>query len=387
MGNIEEIKETFEAHHEKVGRVLTQVVGRLDALEKGKGDEVKEVKQQLEHLQAVIQRPGAGGGGGGLPSQNAVGETKAMRAFVRDGNDAEIKTMSVGSDPDGGYVVLPVFSAGMTKKLFDQSPMRRLCRVETITTGDSFEEPIDNDDVGASWVGEAAARPATDTAQLGLLRVQVHETYALQTVTQRLIDDASVDIAAWVEGKVTDKFGRQEGEAFFTGDGVAKPMGFLSYPTSAAADATRAWGTLQYFTSGNATAITADELRTMVWGLRAPYRAGAAWLMNSNTAGAIDKLKNGQGDYIWRDSSAAGVPPTLLGYPVEIDENMPDIAAGTFPIAFGNWKQGYLAVDKKGIRFLRDPYTSKPNVLVYAYRRVGGGVANSEAIKLMKIAA
>ena len=200
---------------------------------------------------------------------------------------------------------------GMTKKIFDASPIRRLARVETITTGDAWEEPIDNDDVGTEWVGESAARSATSTAQLGLLRVPVHESYSLQPVTKRLIDDASVDVGAWVEGEIPDKFARQEGLAFATGDRVAKPRGFLNYPTSTAADAARAWATIQHVVSGAAAAIKADALRNLVWRLRGTYRTEAAWVMNSNTAGLVDKLKDGDGRYIWRDSSAAGVPPTL----------------------------------------------------------------------------
>lgn len=149
-------------------------------------------------------------------------------------------------------------------------------------------------------------------------------------------------------------------------DGVEKPKGFLTYPTALTNDAARPWFTIQHLMSGAASAITADALRDMVWGLRAPYRTDAAWLMNSNTANAIDKLKDLQGDYTWRDSSAAGVPPTLLGYPVEFSEDMPDIAAGSLPIALANWKGAYVIVDKLGIRIIRDPYSDKPKVLVYA---------------------
>jgi len=366
MSNMNEITNLIEEQGRDLKTWNEQLTERLDDI---------ELRMNRQNLVGI-------GGKGKEPAF-----AKALSSIVRTGDDSELKSMSVGSDPDGGYVVVPARSMGMTKKIFDASPIRRLARVETITTGDRWEEPVDADDVGAEWVGETAARTATETAQLGLLVVPVHESYSLQPVTQRLIDDASIDVGVWVEGKIADKFARQEGLAFATGDGVAKPRGFLNYPTSTDADAARAWATIQHVISGAATAITADALRTLVWSLRGPYRTEAAWVMNSNTAGLVDKLKDGDGRYIWRDSSAAGVPPTLLGHAVEICEDMPDVAAGTFPIAFANWKRAYVVVDKLGVRFLRDPFSDKPNVQIYGYRRVGGALSNSEAIKLLKISA
>jgi HK97 family phage major capsid protein len=152
-------------------------------------------------------------------------------------------------------------------------------------------------------------------------------------------------------------------------------------------DSTRAWGQIQYLNSGAPTSITADSLKDLLYSLRAPYRTGATWVMSSNTANAIDKMKDGEGDYIWRNSYTAGIPPSLLGYNVAFDESMPTIGAGTYPIAFGNWKLGYLAAKKMQTRLLRDPYTAKPNLVLYGYKRQGGAVANSEAIKVLKIAA
>lgn len=372
-----------KAVKDALAELSKSVGGRIEAVEKT----LQEFQKQADEIEMKANRQGLGLGNGGKNVEQSDQYRKALATLVRTGDDTELKSMSIGSDPDGGYVVIPARSTQMTKKLFDASPIRRIARVETITTGDAWEEPVDNDDIGAEWVGESQSRPETDTAQLGLLRIPVHETYALQPVTQRLIDDASIDVGAWVEGKISDKFARQEGTAFVNGNGVAKPRGFLTYDTALTTDSTRAWGTIQHLLSGAATAVTADALRDVVWGLRAPYRTEAAWLMNSNTANAIDKLKDGNGDYIWRDSSAAGVPPTLLGHPVEFSEDMPDIAAGALSIAFANWKRAYVIVEKVGIRFLHDPYSSKPKVLIYAYKRVGGGMANSEAIKLMKIGA
>jgi HK97 family phage major capsid protein len=252
---------------------------------------------RLSDVEKVLRRPGAGGGDNNDNKRTGIeAERRAIAHFVRTGDEARIievrAGLSVGSDPDGGYFVMPALSAGMTKKLFDLTPMRQLARVETITAGDAWEEPIDFDEADATWVGEKEARPATDTPQIGKMRVPVEEIYALQPVTQRLIDDVGFDLGGWVEGKITDKFIRSEGTAFVTGDGNKKPFGFQSYTKVSTGDAARAYGQLQYVPGTDAAAVKADGLRSLVWSVRAPYRPGSAWLMNSNTASAVDQLKD-----------------------------------------------------------------------------------------------
>lgn len=369
------------------------------AIDKFVADTKAEVRR-IDEIEKRMNRPGFLSVGGTASDPVALTlERKAFSHYLRTGSDAELKgteadfsetkSLSIGSDPDGGYVVSPYRSSVMMSKLFDLTPMRRLARTEIITKGDAWEEVIDVNDIQAEWVGETESRPETDTAKLGELRVPLHEIYANQKVTQRLLDDSAFDVGGWVDGKTTDKFARTEGVSFVNGLHPKKPTGFMTYSSSAVttADATRAWGKLQYTAGGDASAILADGLKSLVWSLRAPYRPGAVWLLNSNTASQVDKLKaSGTGDYIWRDGMTAGAPPSLLGYPVEFSEDMPDVSGNAFPIAFGNFKAGYLIVDRPGDKSLRDPFTSKPNVMFYTYRRVGGGVANFEAIKLLKIA-
>lgn len=384
---------------------LTQAVHRgLDEMTKATNDRFKVVADELvkerkerEALEAKLNRmglsPGAGAGGG-VETKDLHDAREAMGAYIKHGNSSklvEMKAMSVGSDPNGGYIVLPALSASMNSKIFDQSPMKRLSRLETITSGDAWEEIDDHDEPDAEWVAEQQARNETSTPELGKLRVELHEIHASPKVTQKVLDTSYVDIGAWLEGKVADKFGRTEGVSFISGNGVGKPNGLLNGTPVTTGDATRARGVLQYFPSGAASTLhattPADVFRNMLWGLRTPYRSGANWLMNSNSANAIDKIKNATtGDYLWRDSMGAGLAPTLLGYPVEFDENMPDIGADAFPVAFGKFKKGYVVVELNGIRVLPDPYLSKPNVIFYTYKRVGGGIAESEAIKLLKIA-
>lgn len=315
-------------------------------------------------------------------------EHRALASFVRTGNDAELKTLSVGSDPDGGYTVLPAVSAGMTTRLFDMGVMRKIARVETIDAGDSFEEILDQDEAGASWVGEATARTATDTPQLGKISIPLNEIYSLQPVTQKLLETSGRDIGAWITSKITDKFARSEATAFISGDGVGKPRGILDYTAVTTADATRASGTVQYVKTGHASAFAAtnpaDALISLMYALRVPYRQGAVWLMNSATAATVAKFKDLEGRYIYQQSLIVGAPATLLGYPVMIDENMPDLGANNFPIAFGNFSLAYCIVDRPGLKLLRDPYSDKPNVLFYGWKRVGGGLANDDCLKILK---
>ena len=299
--------------------------------------------------------------------------------------------MSVGSDPDGGYLVMPTVSTTMTQKLFDTTAMRRLARVETMVSGDRWEEPIDNDEVNSGWVGETDPRPTTKSPKLGKLTVPLCELYAEPPVTQTLLDCVGFNLGEWLIGKITDKFGRDEGR-FIDGDGVLQPQGLLSVPVATTSDATRPWGTIQYVPTANAgdfaSSNPADVLKSLVWTLRAPYRAGASWLMNSNTMSRIDKFKDGMGNYLLRPGLTAGVPDMLLGYPVVYDDvAMPDIAANSLSVAFGNFKRAYLIVDRIGLKMIIDPFTQKPYVLFYAYKRTGGGVANSEAVKLLKFSA
>jgi HK97 family phage major capsid protein len=353
--------------------------------------EMKRLGDKLEKLEAKMSRPGAANDNLSYKAandNNAGGlatEKKAVADYIR--HNTEIKNMSAGSDPDGGYGVTPQLSAEIAKRLFDQSPLRQICRVVQVGSFDSYQEPQQIGDAAATWVSENASRPATTTPTLGMVDVPVNELYATQPVTQRLLDDSRFDMGAFVVERASDRFARTEGTAFVTGSGVAQPKGFLTYATDSAADFTRDHSKLQYVVSGSGSAVTFDGIKSLYWTMRAPHRANASWLMSSATASQVDTIKDGQGRYIWRDSIAADVPPTLLGRPVYFSEDMPAVSAGLCPIAFANWTAGYIIADKPGVRWLRDPYSSKPNVIFYGYKRVGGGVADTDAIKLLKISA
>lgn len=359
--------------------------------------EVSELRNCLDDIETKLGRQALFGSGGffGSTSFNS-GEkntlTMAVKALLSGHQEKadnlfyEAKAMSVGSDPDGGYVVHPLISDGMTKVMAEISPVYRLARKIPMSKGDAFEEPVDRETAEANWVSEVDPRNITGTPKLGLFRVPLDEIFAMPPVTQKLIDTASIDVLAWLQSKVGDAFAVKEGAAFHSGNGVGQPMGFLSYPSANTTDATRAWGTLEWVPSGSAAALTFDGLESLVGSMRAQYRNGAVWLMNRKTASLVRQIKNTVGESLWVSSLQLGQPDVLIGYAVQIDENMPDVAANSFPIAFANLQKGYTVAEMKGAKFLTDPYSSKPNVLLFAYRRVGGAVNNSEAIKLQKVA-
>jgi HK97 family phage major capsid protein len=245
---------------------------------------------------------------------------------------------------------------------------------------------VDRTEAGAGWATETAAITETSTPLIDRITIPLHELSALPKASQRLLDDAAFDIEGWLASRIAEKFARAEAAAFVTGNGVDKPKGFLDYPK--VANATWTWGNLGHIASGSASAVTStDPLVDLVYALGAEYRAGATFVMNSKTTGVIRKLKDADGRYLWSDGFAAGEPARLLGYPVLVAEDMPDIAAGSNPIAFGNFARGYTIAERPDLRVLRDPFSAKPHVLFYATKRVGGAVSDFAAIKLLRVAA
>lgn len=311
----------------------------------------------------------------------------AFKSFLRKEERTlgaeEVKALSVGSDPDGGYLVTPDTSGRIVKRIFETSPMRQYASVQVIST-DALEGLGDYDEAGAGWVGETEARPETSTPQLQVWRIPVHELYAKPKATQKLLDDAAVDVEAWLATKVADRFTRLENAAFVNGNGVGKPRGFLSYPGG-----TTLPGTIERIKTGVAGDFAADPagadalIRTIV-AMKEAYRNGAVWAMNRRVQGEVRLLKNTDGDYLWQPSIIAGQPSTLLGYGVAGFEDMPDLSSGSLSIAFANFAEGYQIVDRIGVRVLRDPFSAKPYIEFYTTKRVGGDVLNFEAIKLVE---
>ena len=314
----------------------------------------------------------------------------AFDRFLRKGEEVmsvdERKALSVGTDPDGGYVVNPDLSGRIVMKVFETSPMRAYASIQVISS-DALEGLFDLDEAASGWVGETDSRAETNTPVLGKWRIPTHELYAKPKATQKLLDDASINMEAWLASKVAEKFGRDESNAFVVGNGSNKPRGFLTYSSG-----TTLPGTIEQFPTGSSGAYAAapnggDVLINALYGLKAQYRANATWFMNRATLTATRKVKDSDGAYLWSPGIAAGQPATLLGYPVASFEDMPDPASNSLSVAVGDMREAYQIVDRLGIRTLRDPYSAKPYVEFYTTKRVGGDVVNFEAIKLVRFGA
>lgn len=317
-----------------------------------------------------------------------------MAQYLRKGESGlsydEVKALSVGGDADGGYVVNPDMSGRVIGRIFDTSPMRAYASVQVIGT-DMLEGLHDTDEAGFGWVEETESRDETDTPQLKKWRIPVHEMYANPAATQKILDDAEIDMEGWLAGKVADRFARAEAAAFVSGSGNGQPRGYLTYPNVTTAGAYEI-GAIERFTTGvdgnfAAAPNAGDVLINALHDLKAQYRANATWFMNRATTKLVRKVKDNDGAYLWSPGIAAGQPATLLGYAVAPFEDMPNPAAGSLSIAVGDMRSAYQIVDRAGIRTLRDPYTNKPYVHFYSTKRVGGDVVDFDALRLVEFSA
>ena len=314
----------------------------------------------------------------------------AFDAYVRGGGATDLrrleeKALSIGSDADGGYLVPAELERQVTLRLAQISPIRAIAGNRQVS-GATFNKPFSATGPAVGWVAESAARPQTSNQQLQQLAFPTMELYAMPAATQSLLDDAAVDVESWIAEEVQQAFAEQEGAAFVTGDGVAKPKGFMAYDR--VANDAWTWGKLGHVATGVAGALPvsnpSDKLVDLVYALKAGYRQNATWVMNRKTQAEIRKLKDAQGHYLWQPPAVAGGQATLMTFPLVEAEEMPQIATDACPIAFGDFRRGYLVVDRLGVRVLRDPFSAKPYVLFYTTKRVGGGIQDFDAIKLLK---
>ena len=369
--------------------VIDTLDARLDAVVQG--ERIEAMESEMAALKGALlaqQRPVLDGVKGG-----AVDPARAnfVDRYLRQGHEVgvELKSFSGASGGTGGYAVPREIDQLIGATLKGISPIRGVANVvRTGTAG--YRKLVSAGGVVSGWASEVGARGETGTPSFNEIAPPSGELYANPAASQAMLDDAQFDVEGWLASEIAREFAVAEGAAFVTGNGVNKPKGFLTYTTTAEADAVRAFGSLQYVASGAAGAFAAspqDRLIDLVQSLRSPYRQGAVFVMNSATLSVIRKMKTSDGAFLWQAGLAAGQPATLLGYPVVEAEDMPDIAAGSLSIAFGNFQAGYVIAERSDTSILRDPFSNKPFVHFYAVKRIGGAVANSEAIKLMKFAA
>jgi HK97 family phage major capsid protein len=374
-----------------MGMVEVKADALEESFEQFEDDGVAALKAELDVLKAKIasgaiqgQRPALDG----VKSQDA---NVFSEQYLRRGIEAGLETKAIGNSSDsiGGYAVPREIDEQIDSTLNAISPIRSIANVVKVGSA-GYRKLIASGGTPSGWAGYEADRPETGTPTFTEIVPASGELYANPAASQQMLDDAMFDVEAWLAQEIATEFARAEGSAFVNGTGLNQPLGFLSSPTSAALDGARPMGTLQTIGTGVSGAFAPsdpeDVLIDLVQSLRSPYRQGAVFVMNSATAAQIRKFKTADGAFLFQPSLSAGQPATLLGYPLIEAEDMPDIAAGSLSIAFGNFKAGYVIAERHATNILRDPYTNKPYVHFYATKRVGGQVVNSESIKLLKFA-
>lgn len=364
---------------------------------KGFQADVKDILKRTDDRMNTAERKSAIAPTRPMLSHGAAPEAphrKAFDAYLRGGEDEglrslvlEGKGLNAAVNAEGGYLVDPQTSDTIRTTLRTTSSLRRVANVVQVEAG-SYDVLVDTGDVGSGWVTETSEIAATGTAAIDRISIPLHELTAMPKASQRLLDDSAFDIETWLADRIAERFSRAEALAFVSGDGVGKPTGFLTH--TKVVNTAWAWDALGYVATGTAADFSstspANAIVDLVYALNAAYRANATFVMNSKTAGAVRKMKDNDGRFLWADGLAAGEPARLMGYPVLIAEDMPDIGANAYAIAFGDFRAGYTIAERPDLRVLRDPFSAKPHVLFYASRRVGGDVSDFAAIKLLKFA-
>lgn len=389
--SIEALATAFEAFKETHTAQIDEIkAGKTDVVT---ADKLTKIEADLDKLQEAIESvnlQAALGDGKDASKPRDPEYTAQFDAYFKKGETTDklenIRAAATKTDGEGGYLAPVEWDRTISSQQKVISPMRRESTVISIS-GAGFKKVYSDGIVGSGWVGETASRPQTTTPGLTVLEFGLGEIYANPAASQGLIDDAEVDVVAWLAGEVSVEFDKQEGIAFLSGDGTNKPHGVLTYVTGGANAARHPYGEIPLINSGHATQVTSDALFDLQAAIPEEHQANAKFFMNRASQASYRKLKTTDGAYLWQPSLALGVPPTLAGDPVVDMPGMPNVAAGNVAALYGDMKEAYLVIDRIGVRILRDPYTAKPFVLFYTTKRVGGGVKNPTALRGLKISA
>lgn len=397
---IDRIGAAFEqfkaANDDRLNQIETKMAADVVTTEK-----VDRINTEITTLQSAVDETAAAigrltvGGGGTVPDPEAAAYTQAFNTYFRRGNDDELRAAAAAqaaattqSEPDGGFLVPEEMETTIDRVLGTMSTMRALATVRSISAG-TYKKIVNVGGTTSGWVGETDPRGETGRPKLEELAFNAMELYAMPLASQTLLDDARVNIEQWLGEEVSTEFAEQEGAAFIAGDGVNKPRGILQYQT--VDNAAWAWGKIGFLKTGVDGAFPAanpsDLLIDVIYAIKQGYRQNATWIMNRFLQAEIRKFKDANGQYLWQPAMTLDQPATLLNYPIADDDNMPDAAVNSLSLGFGDFQRGYMIVDRFGIRVLRDPFSTKPYVSFYTTKRVGGGVQNFEAFKLVKFAA
>lgn len=385
----------------KKGGVTPEQKAKLDKLD-AEFDKLSEIKTRLEKVETRAARPA---------SEDGKGEDEVSRehrdAFVdwmRNPRDMQREqrlakatkayetraTATVtGTGSAGGFALPEQIERNIARLSVDMSPIREIATVRTVGTPD-YKELFDVNGAAFEWVGEAGTRSQTNTPDLAEVAPTFGMASARPRASEESLDDLFFDVEGWLATSVAEAMAAGEGAAFVSGNGTNRPTGFLAGPAPVTTtDATRAFGTLQCIVSGQAAALptSADVFYDMVYALRARYRSNARWVTNKLVLSSLRKYKDSTNAYLWQPSLVAGQPDSFMGYAITEAEDMPAVGAGNFPIAFGDFREGYLICDRVGTRVTRDDITVPGFVQWYIRKRVGGRLRNTQAIKLLRISA
>lgn len=390
---LKKLNELRSKHAEKV-KAMRDLYAKAEQEKRSMSDEeatqFDELRSEADNLKTEIGRVGAlveeqrGQvlDGEEHHDQGGVPTNEELRHYILTG---ETRSMSTDSDKDGGYTVIPELDRQVMRRLTDESEMRLICTVKR-TGAQKYEKLVSVGGATVNHGSEGTTRTETNTAKMEKVTIPLAPIYAYPKTTQEILDFSDINILEWLSDEVSDTFVETEEDDLVNGDGTGKSKGFMSYDRAETDDKTRPFGTLQKMVAATTTAISSDELIDLLFKLKKKYRKNAVWTMNSNTAAALNKLKNSNGDYIWRDGMKAGEPDMLLGKPVHYLENLDDIGAGNAPIAVGNFKRGYYIVDHTtGTRTRPDSITSPGFYKVHTDKYLGGGVVDSNAIKVLEM--
>jgi len=367
-----EFLKNFSSFKDDVSKQMTEMTSRIEHLDR---KHVAPRRPVLE-TQANERQP----------------HEKAFAAYVRQGDEDSLRSLDLGTKglntavaAEGGFLVDPQTASMIDSVLRSGASLRAISRVVQVDAG-AYDVLVDHADIGAGWIDETTPVAETTSPLIDRISIPLYELSASPKASQRLLDDAAFDVEAWLAERIADRFMRAESAAFVNGDGVNKPSGFLTKPTIA--NDSWSWGNIGYVLTGTAGAFDlndpADAIVELVYTLGAEYRANGAFVMNSKTAGELRKMKDAQGRFLWIEGLSGEQPARLMGYPVQIVEDMPDIATDSHSIAFGDFNHGYTIAERPDIRLLRDPFSARPNVMFFATKRVGGDVSDFAAIKTLK---
>lgn len=373
---------------EQKGYAPADLVGKVEEINKA----LSQLGKEITEVAKKASRPTSAGGGEVKP-EIAEHKSAFRDLFLRKGNDhglsaLERKAYQKGSDVDGGYLVDEEMAAEIDRVAKTVSTVRDLADVRTIGKA-SFEFRVKTAGMAARWVGEGEAGGETTNAKYAKIEIYAEEMECEPWVYNTTLEDADIDLVGDLTEEAGTSFGDAEGAAFVSGNGVKKPRGFLSYDI--AANASYSWGSVGYIASGGAGAFASsnpgDNIIDLLHSLKATYRNGASMLMADTTLAALRKIKDGSGSfYLFNPDPTGEFAGIVLGKPVVVDDNVPVIAANSYSIAYANWKRAYRIVDRRGITLIRDNITAKGTTKFNFRKRVGGGIRNFEAIKLMKFA-